>query len=56
MSATIYYFSATGNCLTTAKAIAEKLDDCRLVPVASTRYASKIIVTADALCVVAPVR
>lgn len=55
MSATIYYFSATGNCLTTAKAIAEKLDDCRLVPVASTRYASKIIETADTVGFVCPV-
>jgi len=39
---TIYYFSATGNSLTTAKHIAKQLGDCRLVPVASTKDLSKV--------------
>jgi hypothetical protein len=32
---TIYYFSATGNSLMVARAIAEKLGDTKLVPMAS---------------------
>lgn len=39
----IYYFSATGNSMTTAQAIAAELGDCRLVPVASTRNMHKIV-------------
>lgn len=39
---TIYYFSATGNSLTTARYLAEQLGDCRLVPVASTKALSKV--------------
>ena len=43
MSTTLYYFSATGNSLTTARLLQEQLiaakfdADCRLVPVTSTK-------------------
>ena len=55
MSTTIYYFSATGNSLTSAKMLAEKLSDCKLVPVASVRNLSKIIEDSDAVGFVFPV-
>ncbi|HYH02863.1 MAG TPA: EFR1 family ferrodoxin [Bacillota bacterium] len=35
MSAIIYYFSATGNSLSVAKKLQQRLPDCQLVPVAS---------------------
>ena len=55
MSTTIYYFSATGNSLTTAKILAEKLPDCRLVPVAAVKNQSKIIENSDVVGFVFPV-
>jgi len=34
MKTTLYYFSGTGNSLTIAKQLSEKLDDCELIPIA----------------------
>lgn len=39
----LYYFSATGNSFTTARRLAAQLEDCTLVPVASTRNLTKVI-------------
>lgn len=55
MSNVIYYFSATGNSLTTAKMLAEKLGDCRLVAAASTKNDSKVIENAETVGFVFPV-
>lgn len=55
MKTTIYYFSATGNSLTTARKLAERLDDCRLVPAASVMNKSKVIDDSDAVGFVFPV-
>ena len=51
----LYYFSATGNSLTTARILSESLSDCRLIPVASTRKQLKVIENADAVGFVFPV-
>ena len=40
---TIYYFSATGNSLTTARILAEEIGDARLVPVAALKDEVKVI-------------
>lgn len=55
MKTTIYYFSATGNSLTTAERLAEKLGGCELVPVASVMHQSKILDDSDAVGFVFPV-
>ena len=55
MSTVIYYFSATGNCLTTAKRLAAGLEDCRLVSAASVMSLSKIVEEADNVGFVFPV-
>ena len=55
MNTAIYYFSATGNCLTTAKYLAAGLGDCRLVPVTSTKHLPKVVEDADAVGFVFPV-
>ena len=47
MSTAIYYFSATGNSLTTARKLAEKLGDCRLVNIATVRNNINIIEDAE---------
>lgn len=52
---TIYYFSATGNSLTTARMLKESLSDCRLIPVTSTRKKLKLIDDSDAVGFVFPV-
>ena len=52
---TIYYFSATGNSLTTARRIAEGLDECRLIPVVSAVKQPKIIEESEAVGFVFPV-
>lgn len=52
---TIYYFTATGNSLTTAQRICEGLDECRLVPVVSAVRPRKIIEESDAVGFVFPV-
>lgn len=55
MNHVIYYFSATGNSLTTAKILSEKLGDVRLVPVASVKDKPKIMEDADTVGFVFPV-
>ena len=55
MKTTIYYFSATGNSLTTAKKLAEKLGDCSLVAAASVLNKTKAVDDADAVGFVFPV-
>ena len=55
MKTIIFYFSATGNSLTTARLIAEGLGECELVPVASLRKNVKTMVDADAVGFVYPV-
>ena len=52
---TLYYFSATGNSLTTAKLLAAQLKDCRLVPVASTKNLPKVVDESDAIGFVFPI-
>ncbi len=51
----IYYFTATGNSLTTARRIRDGLGDCRLIPVASAVKKKKIIEESDAVGFVFPV-
>lgn len=55
MSVTLYYFSATGNSLTTARILAEELGDCRLVPVSAVKDEAKVMETADTVGFVFPV-
>lgn len=55
MKTTIYYFSATGNSMTTAEKLAERLGDCRVVPVASVMNQSKIVEDAEVVGFVFPV-
>ena len=55
MKKTIYYFSATGNSLTTARILAEELGDCELVPVAALRDKEEIKVQAEAVGFVFPI-
>ncbi len=54
MGVTIFYFSATGNSLTTAEILAAQLN-AELVPVASTKQLSKVTVTTDVVGFVFPV-
>ena len=57
MNTVLYYFSATGNSLTTAKLLAAELGSCTLVPIASLRGEAEIAVdsTADAVGFVFPI-
>lgn len=55
MSMTIYYFSTTGNSLTTARRIAQEMGGCRLIPVMSTRSSLKIYEESDAVGFIFPV-
>ncbi len=55
MKTTLFYFSATGNSLTTAKKIAETLGDCELIPVASLKNKAKILVNTPRVGFVFPV-
>ena len=55
MKTVIYYFSATGNCLTTAKLLAEELGGAEVVSVASLKKLSKIKNTAERVGFVFPV-
>ena len=61
MSTALYYFSATGNSLTTARLLQEQLiaakfdANCRLVPVTSTKNVSKVIDEADTIGFVFPI-
>jgi len=47
MKTTIYYFTGTGNSLKIAKDIAEKLDDCELVPIAKVLQQDQIVATSE---------
>jgi len=51
----LYYFSATGNSLTTARRIAEGLGGCRLISIASLRKKTKIIEENEVVGFVFPV-
>ena len=52
---TIYYFSATGNSLTTARILAEEIGDARLMPVAALNDEVKVIDDSDCVGFVFPV-
>ena len=47
MKTIIYYFSGTGNSLKIAKDLAEKLDDCELVPIAKVWQKDRIVATSE---------
>ncbi|MBR4888235.1 MAG: EFR1 family ferrodoxin [Clostridia bacterium] len=47
MKTLLFYFSATGNSLTTARAIAAALEDCTLVPVAALKDEEEVRIPAD---------
>lgn len=49
MKTVLYVFSATGNCLTTARKMAAQMEDCRIIPVAQVNKARKV--KEDAQCV-----
>lgn len=51
----IYYFTATGNSLTTARRLADGLGGCRLIPVVSAVQQQKIVEEAEAVGFVFPV-
>lgn len=51
----LYYFTATGNSLTTARRLASGLDDCSLIPVVSALRQRIILEEADAVGFVFPV-
>ena len=55
MKAVLFYFSATGNCLTTAKKLARYFDDCEIISVANVTGNRKIMVNADMVGFVFPV-
>ncbi len=55
MKTVLFYFSATGNSLTTAQKIAAALGDCQLIPVAALKHKSKIIVDAQRVGFIFPV-
>lgn len=55
MRTTIYYFSATGNSMTTAYALAQGLDNSAVIPVAATRNLHKINEQADVVGFVFPI-
>lgn len=55
MRTTIYYFSATGNSMTTAYALAQGLENSAVIPVAATKNLHKINEQADVVGFVLPV-
>ena len=55
MKSVLFVFSATGNCLTTARKLAPYLDNCQIISVNSLTKERKIIVTADTVGFVFPV-
>ena len=56
MSTDIYYFSATGNSLTTARLLEKELgDECRCIPITALHCLDKVTVTAEAVGFVFPV-
>ena len=56
MKTTLFYFSATGNCLTTARKLARYFDDCEVISVSALKKERKIFVDADTVGFVFPVR
>ena len=55
MNTVLYYFSATGNTLTTARMLAPELGECRLAPMASLREEQTVPVRAQAVGFVFPI-
>lgn len=55
MNTVLYVFSATGNCLTTARKLAQSLDNCQIISAASVKNQPKIISDADSVGFVFPV-
>ena len=55
MRTALYVFSATGNCLTTARELARRLGDCRIVSVAWARKQPRILEDAEQVGFVFPV-
>lgn len=55
MKTELYVFSATGNCLTTARKLAQKLEHCNIIPVTAVKNQAKILVEADCVGIVFPV-
>ena len=55
MKTTLFYFSATGNCLTTARKLARYFDDCEVISVSALKKERKIFVDADTVGFVFPV-
>lgn len=55
MTTTIYYFSATGNCLTTAKQVASYFDKSQVIAASSLRNEKEIIDHSDVVGVICPV-
>jgi len=55
MSISLYYFSATGNSLTTAKLLSEQLPECRLIPVVGANKQRKVVEDANVVGFVFPI-
>ena len=55
MKTTLFYFSATGNCLTTARKLAQYFNDCEVISVSALKEDRKIFVDADTVGFVFPV-
>lgn len=55
MSATVFYFSGTGNSLVVARSLAEKLEDAKLIGLASLPSDRKLVVDSDTVAFVFPV-
>ena len=55
MKKIIYYFSATGNSLTTAKLLAEELGNCEIIALASLKNQDEIKIQADVIGFVFPI-
>lgn len=55
MSCVLYEFSATGNCLTTARLLEKEWDDCHTVPIASLKDCNEIHVLEDVVGFVFPI-
>lgn len=55
MKTALFYFSATDNCLTTARKLARYFDDCEIISVSDLKDDRKIFVEADTVGFVFPV-
>ena len=54
MKTILFYFSATGNSLTTAWMLAKEWNECELVPLASLNTQEEIVVQADTIGFIFP--